>query len=314
MGAPGRVCPLSYRHAPESIAAAPVLHADTLYVVGGLYGNGPALEAVLAMAAREPDAVVVFNGDFHWFDVAPARFADIDAAVLAHRATRGNVETELGAGGTEAGCGCAYPDWVDGAVVERSNAIMERLCATAAGFPELTARLAALPPYLRFRVGPVAVAVVHGDAESLAGWGFSREALANPGHGEWLRGCFRRAAVGLFACTHTCLPALHGLELGDGVRGVIANNGAAGMPNFRGHRYGLLTRIATRPPQPATALYGTVLDGVHVHALPVRYDHQRWRDEFLESWPPGSPAHASYFQRIQHGTDLEPENDLKTMT
>ena len=46
--APGRSCPLHYRYRPADFAAAPALACDTLYVVGGLYGNTDALAQVLA--------------------------------------------------------------------------------------------------------------------------------------------------------------------------------------------------------------------------------------------------------------------------
>ncbi|MFN7643746.1 MAG: hypothetical protein ACK5PW_11820 [Burkholderiales bacterium] len=51
--APGRVCPLRYRYGPQAIARADTREADTLYVVGGLYGNVPALDAIEAMARAE---------------------------------------------------------------------------------------------------------------------------------------------------------------------------------------------------------------------------------------------------------------------
>jgi hypothetical protein len=124
---PGRSCPLHYRYAPEvfQAEAPPRLQSlDVLYVVGGLYGNELALERVLELFDRERGRKrLVFNGDFHWFDVDPEVFARVQAAVLAHDALRGNVETELTSddGDEDAGCGCAYPDWVGDGVVERSN-------------------------------------------------------------------------------------------------------------------------------------------------------------------------------------------------
>ena len=36
---PGRSCPLHYRYAPQSLRRPPEIAADTLYVIGGLYGN-----------------------------------------------------------------------------------------------------------------------------------------------------------------------------------------------------------------------------------------------------------------------------------
>jgi hypothetical protein len=132
----GRSCPLRYRYGAETIARLPAIEAETLYVAGGLYGNLPALAVIEAMAAAEPGPVsIVFNGDFNWFNVDDAGFAEINRHVLAHRAILGNVEAELGVAGDDAGCGCAYPDHVDSAVVERSNRIHALLKATAARHP-----------------------------------------------------------------------------------------------------------------------------------------------------------------------------------
>ena len=72
---PGRSCPLHYRYAPGDLARAADFTADTLYVIGGLYGNVPALQAVLALAQRERSAVTLaFNGDFNWFNSDDASF------------------------------------------------------------------------------------------------------------------------------------------------------------------------------------------------------------------------------------------------
>ena len=129
--APGRVCPTSYRYSPRVFDREPELVADTLYVVGGLYGNVEALEAVERLAARERGSVaLLFNGDFHWFDIDAAHFADVQRRVLAFDAIAGNVEAELADDADDAGCGCAYPDEVPEAVVTRSNLIHARLSQT----------------------------------------------------------------------------------------------------------------------------------------------------------------------------------------
>ena len=304
----GRSCPLRYRYGAEAIARLPAVEAETLYVVGGLYGNLPALDVVERLAAAESGPVtLIFNGDFNWFDVDDTSFAEINRRVLAHHAIVGNVEAELGVDGDAAGCGCAYPDHVDSVVVERSNRIHARLKASAAQHPDILAALAGLPMIARFAVGGQRVAVVHGDADSLAGWRFDAAALSDPQHQPWLVEAFHRADVDIFASTHTCLPALRRFS-----PGLIANNGAAGMPNFSEQRYGLLTRISTRPPG-EDALYGEVQNGVHIHALPIRYDHTDWVERFLANWPEGSDAWLSYFKRIEHGPDyLRPRIRHKT--
>ncbi|HZR69303.1 MAG TPA: hypothetical protein VFB01_09630 [Burkholderiales bacterium] len=293
--APGRSCPPDYRYPPGVFSAPPALRADALYVVGGLYGNAFALDAVLAMARAE-GAALVFNGDFNWFDVEDEAFRDVNARVLGHAALRGNVETEIAGEDSGAGCGCGYPDWVGDAEVERSNAILERLRATARAHPALRARLGALPMHLVAEVGGVRIGVVHGDAESLAGWLFSQELLAR--RPERAARALEAAPVDVFASSHTCLPVMQALATARGPV-LVANNGAAGMPNFRGARHGVATRIALAPSR--EALYGCVAGGVHVEAVAVRYDHEAWLERFDRVWPAGSPAAASYRERIVAG-------------
>ena len=294
---PGRVCPVEYRYSPKVFDRPPEIVSDTIYVVGGLYGNVEALERIVAMAQGEPRPVtLVFNGDFHWFDVDPADFARVSAAVLAHAALRGNVETEIAAEESGAGCGCAYPVDVSDAEVMRSNEILARLRETARGHPALRKRLGALPMHLVARVGDARVGVVHGDAASLAGWGFAHDRLADGAHARWLESAFRDARVDIFASTHTCLPALRAFDFG-----VVANNGAAGMPNHAGTRFGLVTRIGREPYRGPDRAAGLERAGVHVDALRVDYDHERWVRRFLASWPPASAAHASYYRRIVEG-------------
>ena len=298
---PGRTCPVSYRYSPAGFRRDPEIAAETVYVVGGLYGNVEALEAVHALAACEPGPVtLVFNGDFHWFDVAPPDFACITRAALQHWAIRGNVETEVAVEDYGAGCGCAYPLDVSDADVSRSNEILERLRATARAFPALRERLGTLPMTLVARVGEARVGIVHGDAVSLAGWGFAQDRLDDPAHRRWIESVFRAGAVDVFASTHTCLPAFRAYDF-EGARGIVANNGAAGMPNFAGRLAGLITRIGVAPFAGREKLYGLETRGVHVEALELAYDHALWTGRFLASWPAGSPAHASYHRRIVEG-------------
>lgn len=298
---PGRSCPLHYRYTPQVLARGPDLRAATLYVIGGLYGNRPALEAVMALAEQESGPVtLVFNGDFNWFNIDPDSFAAINREVLRHAALRGNVETEIASDDAAAGCGCGYPDQVGDDEVERSNRVIELLRATAQTFPDLRARLRALPMHLVAEVGGVRVAIVHGDAESLAGWNFSQEALADAAHRRTVAAQFETARVRIIASSHTCLPVARDFETPQGAC-VLVNNGAAGMPNFSGTHHGVITRIAIRRAEHVTPLYGTRIGGTWVDALPVCYDQARWLREFLANWPEGSPAHVSYFQRISAG-------------
>jgi hypothetical protein len=305
-GDPGRVCPLRYRYGPEAIAAVPPRDVQTLYVIGGLYGNLQALDRIEMMACSEAKPpTLCFNGDFNWFNVDDTQFAEVNHRVLAHDAILGNVEAEFGAEGGNAGCGCAYPESVDAGVVERSNRIHARLRATAARHPRTRARLEQLPMIARYQVADCRIGVVHGDAESLAGWRFDVTALDAPDAGWWLRSIFDIARVNVFASTHTCLPAMRGFARPDASMGWVINNGAAGMPNFRGDLCGLFTRIGTTP-SPHESLHEIALAGAHIALLPLRYDARLWQWRFVDQWPPGSDAWVSYFDRITRGPQFVP--------
>lgn len=305
---PGRSCPVSYRYGPAVFRREPDLAAETLYVIGGLYGNRHALDAIEALSVQESRhhaaPRLVFNGDFHWFDIDPAVFDEVSRRVLKHIALRGNVETEL-ASDDDNGCGCGYPDGVSDEDVDRSNQIMSLLRATACESPELRQNLGALPMHLVVQVGNARIGIVHGDAESLAGWGFSGERLRDPARAEVLQKNFSIAGVDIFACSHTCLPAFHRIAIGQR-QGLVANNGAAGMPNFVDSRYGVITRIGTTPASSALpVLHETTLTiddvPVHVAALGVEYDYESWHVQFQRDWPAGSAAHASYWNRLITG-------------
>ena len=309
----GRNCPLHYRYAAAALAGPAAIAADALYVVGGLYGNRSALEALFRLAERERETpAIVFNGDFNWFDIDPAGFLQINQTVLRHTALRGNVETELADDASDAGCGCAYPESVSDAEVGYSNQIIACLKATARTLPGLREHLAGLPMHLTAEVGGVRIGIVHGDAESLAGWGFAHDALADPGNDARLARWFADANVRVFASSHTCLPALREIDLPAG-KSAVVNNGAAGMPNFSGTRFGMVTRIGGSPAPAGLALYGGRIDGVYVDALRLEYDHAAWMQQFLDNWPEGSPAHASYFRRIMSGPAFTPGQALGAM-
>lgn len=316
---PGRSCPLAYRYRPDDLAGPAAFDCPTLYVVGGLYGNTAALSAILEHAGQEPTPPeIVFNGDFHYFDADPDAFAAIADGVFGHRATLGNVEYALNSPDSGLGCGCDYPDYVCETVVENSNAIVERLRDTARAFPDHLGRLAELPRHLTVEVAGQRVGIVHGDPESLAGWRLALEAMV-PGDQAvrertgWtgpattaatLADWFRRCQIDVLASTHTGLPYAQDITVDDRPRLVI-NNGAAGLGNFNDGAYGVLTRISADTRPPPDSLYGRVLGGLRCDAIPVHYDIPRAVTGFLTTWPVGSPAHSSYFDRLRRGTELD---------
>ncbi|MHA6491643.1 hypothetical protein ACX0MV_00185 [Pseudomonas borbori] len=300
----GRDCPLDYRLARHAFAGEPLFDCQTLYVVGGLYGNRQALAALQRRLAAEPAARVVFNGDAHWFDCDPEVFQAIEQGLAGHLALRGNVETELGrADDSGAGCGCAYPGSVDDAVVARSNAIQAELNRTVQQLPGMAARLAARPATALVSVGGQRVAISHGDEQSLAGWDCAREALAGAERQRQLNQWLRVNRVQVLATSHTCLAVALNLA-----EGALINNGAAGLPNFAGGRYGLLSRIATTP-HPA-ALYRCQRGTLFIEALPLNYAHDPFLADFDRQWPAGSPAALSYRARILGGATEQPQRAL----
>ena len=296
----GRSCPADYRLPAETFSAPVNLACEVLYVIGGLYGNRQALDAIERRVAGEPGATAVFNGDAHWFDRDPAVFSDIEQRLQRHYPLRGNVETELARAGDDFGCGCAYPEQTDAATVERSNRIHQQLQQTVNSLPGMAEQLGNRPATLIANVAGERIAITHGDEQSLAGWQCDHAQLQKPERQQQLHRWFAENCIRVLACSHTCSPA----ALSNGEWAVI-NNGAAGMPNFNNGRYGLITRIARTAS--AAALYRARVGSLIVEALPVTYDQRAFATEFKRQWPDNSPAALSYWQRINQGTDMTPE-------
>jgi len=314
-------CLDEYRTGASCHARQAATRARVLYVVGGLYGNTVALEALKHLVSedvrRNEDVAVVFNGDFNFFNASEAQWVALNDAMrsfgsesgasTAH--TKGNVEMEC-ARPAEAtvGCGCAYPAHVDPGVPLRASQIVERLhaAAHACGRPDLLEWLSSLPTFATFAVGDnKRVAVVHGDPTCVNGWSLAHDADTDDGV---LRTYFQDSRVDVVACTHTCTAHLRTLD----DRYVVANNGTAAMPNFdKGSPFfGLATRVAApdAKPPPVDPVYGVEFgdDGTRVDAIPIHFDVSYWFDAvFTPLWPAGSPAATSYATRITSGYSPE---------
>lgn len=303
----GRVCPLDYALGPDTFNQS-VAQADVLYVAGGLYGNPFALTAIEELVAAESGTgdrvLLALNGDFHWFDTGADWFADIHSRTVRHLLTRGNIETELSRGGdTEAGCGCAYPDSVSDVDVGRSNSIMRDLGKTAREqlSPIQLQEIGRLPAALAVDVGLSRIGITHGDDFSLAGWSFAHDQLQQT----WARGLAERMqarGVDIFASSHTCLPVADSIDTGNKTVAII-NNGSAGMANFSGSRFGLVSRFAHRDAAnaPVPALYEACIGDVIVSAIPVHFAIAPWLALFESHWPDNSAASQSYRDRIVNG-------------
>lgn len=306
----GRSCPLDYRYHPAALCEnVTQVDEDVLYIIGGLYGNPFALDEIENMARAEERqgrrVKLVFNGDFNWFNVSDELFRDINNRVLSHTASLGNVDYELATPSTGAGCGCAYPDFVDQGVVKRSNQIMARLQNTAEMHRDIQQRLAALPRYHCLLFGGLKISVMHGDPESLAGWGLAHESFS-AGNENKLAEWFRASGADMMVSSHTCLPVLWTGEV-DGRSCMVANNGSSGMGNLNADPRGLITRISRTTPT-AKSVAGMHLAGLYVHLMPVNYDVGAWLRQFDRLWPADSAAALSYRTRILEGALLTPKD------
>lgn len=292
-------CPLEYA---LDFPREPKFQSRCLYVVGGLYGNIFALNEILAMAK---DADVIFNGDIHWFDADARTFCEIEHIIAqrGYAAINGNVEFEF-ASGSERGCGCFYPPCTDADAVERSNLIHARLSDLVhLECPQIAEIFKSRVKCELVSVGDANVAITHGDEKFLAGWGCSRESLAQPARREELNAWLAARKFDVLACTHTCAPAAAVLD-----NGIVINNGAAGMPNFAGEPYGLISRIALTPCK--DAIYRAKRGQIFTEALPVRYDAAKFLKWFDGIWDAQSPAAISYRDRIAAGGDGETKDAI----
>lgn len=290
-------CPLNYRIPADALNGPPASQTHVLYVVGGLYGNRFALDAIEMFATAETEPVeIVVNGDAHWLNARTDDVGALDRRLARYPAIKGNVEAELARGAGSAGCGCSYPFDTDPGVIKRSDAIMATLQCAAESLPGVRARCGALPQTLVVAVGAARVGIVHGDTTSISGWAFARESLDAPGQRASLREMLSVCNVDILTSTHTGRPAMRKLRTGSRAR-LLANNGAAGIGHFPGEPCGIITRIATYP-APFASLYGAVVDGVYAEAVAVRFERERVLTWFDSIWPSGSPAAIDYRPRL----------------
>lgn len=296
----GRACPLDYRIPETAFAGEPTASCDVLYVVGGLYGNPFALDAIEEMVRGEDaaqDVMVVLNGDAHWFDKTAENFALIEERIQRFVPLVGNVEAELRRQeDVGVGCGCAYPACTTDEAVSRSNRIHRMLSVAVDEHPELKAALVGRPATMTVDVAGAKVGITHGDEKLIGGWDCSREALQDIMRQDELDAFMQANGIDAFVTTHTCAPVALMLA-----RGLVINNGAAGLPNFAGERFGLCIRIARDSAD--DWMFGAKIDGIFIQAVPVRYDHEAYLAWFDALWDETSPAAISYRNRIVNGAD-----------
>lgn len=297
-GIAGRVGADDYAINPGEWDKDPFATCDTLYCIGGLYGNIEAMKTCIEMLKDESgDVCVTLNGDYHWFDGELESFLEIERLVEPYIPMNGNVELELSrpeAGGV--GCGCSYPTSMSDNFVNRSNAIYAKLRATIAQKNGLAESLRGRPAWGVVRVGDALVGITHGDEKSVSGWDCSVDALRRSERLEELEEFFANHAVDVLSTTHTCAAAA--MTVGNGA---VINNGSAGLPEYKDMIFGLVNRISTT--KHPDALYRAEVKGAYIEAVPVRYDNDTFISWFDSIWEEGSPAAKSYRPRAIAGPD-----------
>jgi hypothetical protein len=320
----GRFCPADYRLPANAFSVANSAgDCDVLYVVGGLYGNTAALRVILQAFDAEPahNKRLVFNGDFHWFDVDENQFSEIEMLTTQHLRLRGNVETELARAQSKSesdidpGCGCAYPADVADSIVDYSNRMTLQLRRTYQFVKTRSgqAGLETLPMTVRLEVAGVGVGITHGDDQSLAGWRFAQNNIART-FAEGLSDVMQSSDIHVLASSHTCLPVLYSQS-----NRAVINNGAAGMSNFWNTTHGLITRIANGNlsadscPLPISYESKMQIKGqpLRLQALEVSFNDESWQSMFTSQWPPGSPGYLSYWNRIRRGPNYSLEEAMQ---
>ena len=131
----------------------------------------------------------------------------------------------------------------------------------------------------------------------MSGWGCSIDSLKDSARCAELEEFFAEHAIDVLSTTHTCAAAARAFQ-----HGVVINNGSAGLPEFKGELYGLVTRVAATPHP--KALYRAWIKGACVEAVPVPYEQQEFIEWFDSIWEEGSPAAMNYRPRAISGPDV----------
>ncbi len=109
------------------------------------------------------------------------------------------MEAELSNPSENAGCGCAYPDYVTDDVVVNSNLIMDKMKECSKDFPEINMKLGLLSKFKKIKIGKLNILILHGDVESIAGWKLSIDSMPDIGRqSEILSNWFESTGVDVF--------------------------------------------------------------------------------------------------------------------
>ena len=213
-------------------------------LLGGVYGNDAALEAVVDDARRRGAERLYCLGDLGGFGPHPERIPPMLRAA-AVTCVQGNYDRAIADGAAD--CGCGYSDPRDNAFARVSYAY------TLHRVPDRERRwLGDLPPFLRLGIGDARVLLVHGSPRR------TNEFLweSTTPNGMLERFC-REWDIDVLCCTHSGLKWHRALPSG---RHAV-NVGAVGRPENDGRPRVWYTLI-------------TADRDVDVEFVPVHYDHE----------------------------------------
>lgn len=315
----GRSCPMDYVLKEEMFEKSIKGDYDTLYIIGGLYGNKFAAEEIENIVEngrkKGEKSIVVLNGDSHWFDKDEKTFYEIEDKIKKWIPMQGNVEMEMTRiSDIGVGCGCAYPECVDDESVERSNKIHGELKKIALNDKVLREELSLRPKVQIFSISDKKICVTHGDEKLLGGWGCSIDSLSSEKRQEELKEWMDKKNISVMAVSHTCSPVFIGYgkdgeENGEISEAAVINNGAAGLPNFNNGRYGIISRVSRYKSK--DAIYRTKIGDIYVEGIPVNYNVDKFVEWFDKIWEKGSAAEISYRGRIVDSVDVDIESAIK---
>ncbi|SDG08108.1 Calcineurin-like phosphoesterase superfamily domain-containing protein [Limimonas halophila] len=216
-----------------------------VFVFGGPVSNLEATRAALAAAEQHgiPPERTVCTGDVVAYCADPQATVDAIREAGVHT-VMGNCEESLGERADDCGCNFAAGsacDALSGAWYAHANRHLT---------DDARAWMRDLPRVLRFRVGRVRVAAVHGSPAQINGWVFASTDAAEK------HAALRALGVDAIVAGHAGIPFVH--DLGDGL---WVNAGSVGMPANDG------------TPRGWSALLIPDGDGVRVELHALSYDH-----------------------------------------
>jgi diadenosine tetraphosphatase ApaH/serine/threonine PP2A family protein phosphatase len=213
-------------------------------VLGGVYGNAPALEAALDDARRRDAEAVLCLGDMGGFGPHPDRVFPLlrERGVLA---IQGNYDQALAEGRGD--CGCGYTDPRD-----KHFARISYEYTLARTSTDNSAWLAGLPARRRIRLGPHRLLLCHGSPRRVNE--FLWESATPSG---FLERLLRERQADVLLCSHTGLRWHR--PLADGRHAV--NVGVIGRPANDGTPRVWYAVLTARP-------------DLEVEFVPVAYDHE----------------------------------------